>query len=275
MQAEARFQYKVSAAAIFKNEARFLHEWIEYHRLIGVEHFYLYNNNSEDDFMTILDPYIATGIVEFFNWPQTYETIPEWGSVQCGAYEHAIKRSKMDTQWLAILDIDEFLVPVEQDRLSNVLKEFENYGGVCVNWQMYGTSYVDRIASNELMIEKLTRKAPPEYGENLYVKSIVQPKKVHSMKDPHFANYKRKHYQVNTNEQRLVGSISPYIVTDKLMINHYWTKDEDFLHNEKVKRREGWSEGYMNIMIRAENLNQVEDTIMQRFVPSLRKRMGL
>lgn len=274
-QVEARFQYKVSATAIFKNEARFLREWIEYHRLIGVEHFYLYNNNSDDDFMPILDPYITAGIVDFIDWPETYETIPEWTIIQCSAYEDAIKRAKKESKWLAILDIDEYIVPVKKDKLSNVPKEFENYGGVCVNWQLYGTSYVDRIGPNELMIEKLTLKAPAEYGENLFVKSIVQPKRVRSMRDPHFANYKRKHFQVNTNEQRLAGSIAPFVLTDTLVINHYWTKDEDFLHNVKVGRREAWSEGYANIMQRAENLNQIEDPIIQRFVPSLRKRMGL
>ena len=42
--------YNVSACAIFQNEAPYLKEWIEYHRLIGVEHFYLYNNGSTDNY---------------------------------------------------------------------------------------------------------------------------------------------------------------------------------------------------------------------------------
>ena len=38
--------YKVSLCTIFKNEAPYLKEWIEFNHLIGVEHFFLYNNNS-------------------------------------------------------------------------------------------------------------------------------------------------------------------------------------------------------------------------------------
>lgn len=38
----AHCRYYLSIGAIFKDEARFLDEWIEFHLGIGVEHFYLY-----------------------------------------------------------------------------------------------------------------------------------------------------------------------------------------------------------------------------------------
>lgn len=272
---EAKHDYKISAAAIFKNEGRFLREWIEYHRLIGVEHFYLYNNGSSDHFMQVLAPYITVGIVELIDWSKTYATTPEWTKIQCDAYKDAIRRSKHETKWLAILDIDEFIVPVKDDKLYHVLKEFEEFGGVCVNWQLYGTSHVSRLQRNELMIEKLLYKAEANYGENGFVKSIVRPSKVRDITDPHYVHYKHGYYQVNTNKVQTACAISAEILTDKLRINHYWTKDEDFFQKVKIGRRENWTEGYINIMRRAENLNQVHDDIILRFVPRLRKRMGL
>jgi hypothetical protein len=51
-------KYYLSVGAIFRNEARFLPEWIEYHRLHGVDHFYLFNNLSEDDYKAALKPYV-------------------------------------------------------------------------------------------------------------------------------------------------------------------------------------------------------------------------
>ncbi len=36
----------MSLCAIFKDEADYLREWIEFHRIVGVEHFYLYNNSN-------------------------------------------------------------------------------------------------------------------------------------------------------------------------------------------------------------------------------------
>ena len=52
------YEYSVAIAAIFKNEAPYLREWVEYHKMIGVEHFWLYNDNSSDNFEEILEPYI-------------------------------------------------------------------------------------------------------------------------------------------------------------------------------------------------------------------------
>ena len=44
-----QFKYFISVACIIKNEGPYLKEWIEYHKLIGVEHFYVYDNESSDD----------------------------------------------------------------------------------------------------------------------------------------------------------------------------------------------------------------------------------
>jgi len=43
-------KFHVSICAIFKNEAPYLREWIEFHRIVGIDHFYMYNNRSDDDF---------------------------------------------------------------------------------------------------------------------------------------------------------------------------------------------------------------------------------
>lgn len=52
----------LSICAIFRNEADYLKEWIEFHRLVGVEHFFLYNNFSEDAYLSILGDYIGQGL---------------------------------------------------------------------------------------------------------------------------------------------------------------------------------------------------------------------
>ena len=66
-------QYKVTICAIFKNEGPYLREWLEYHMMIGVEHFYMYNNCSDDDYLTILKPYIDDNIVTLIDWPKLHE----------------------------------------------------------------------------------------------------------------------------------------------------------------------------------------------------------
>lgn len=54
-------KYYFSVCCIFKDEAKYLGEWIEYNRIIGVDHIYMYNNNSTDDFRSIIDSYNGGG----------------------------------------------------------------------------------------------------------------------------------------------------------------------------------------------------------------------
>ncbi|MDR0319707.1 MAG: glycosyltransferase family 92 protein [Rickettsiales bacterium] len=97
------FPHKLSILAIAKNEGPYFREWIEFHKMMGVEKFYIYDNESTDDTKEILAPYIKSGLVEYTWWPGIKQ--------QTKAYKDAIAKYKFDTQWLAIIDLDEFLVP--------------------------------------------------------------------------------------------------------------------------------------------------------------------
>ena len=48
---------RVVMQTMLKDEAGALVEWIEYHVLLGVEHFYVYDNNSGDDVRRRLQRY--------------------------------------------------------------------------------------------------------------------------------------------------------------------------------------------------------------------------
>lgn len=41
-------RFALAVCAIFKDEAAYLREWLDFHLLMGVEHFYLYDNGSSD-----------------------------------------------------------------------------------------------------------------------------------------------------------------------------------------------------------------------------------
>lgn len=45
-------------------------EWIEFNHIVGVDHFFLYNNNSEDNYEEIIEPYVKKGIVTLIQWPK-------------------------------------------------------------------------------------------------------------------------------------------------------------------------------------------------------------
>lgn len=267
-------KYELSVCAIFQNEDRFLKEWVEFHLLVGVQHFYLFNNLSDDNYRKVLMPYVDAGIVELIEWPYASVGVVDWNEIQCNAYMQAVRTSRGQTRWLAILDTDEFLIPVCDNNLVNILSKYVKYGGVCANWQMYGTGGVAKVPDQSLMIEMLLMKAPQEYSENIHVKSIVQPMRVSNCKNPHHCLYKKDYYSVNTNKDVCPGPWNEPILTDKIRINHYWVRDEEFLHNVKIPRNVKWGGNTDGILARVNIMNQEYDPIMLRFTDKLRQRMG-
>lgn len=271
-------KYKLSICAIFQDEAPYLKEWIEYHLLVGVEHFYLYNNDSQDKFRPILKPYIAQGIVELIDWPSK-EKGGNWMPDQRRAYNQCISGSIHKTKWLALIDVDEFLVPVDKNTVPEYLAEFDerpNVGGVKINWQLFGSSHLKILPNDKLLIEALTLKAPWDYAEdvpnNTVVKTIVRPEAVATYRI-HEGDYKAPYFAYPRGGE---GRMQP-VKIDRIQLNHYWTRAEDYFYDVKIDRRLRFMpRNYKEVMLKKlGQLNQVEDTLILKYAPQLRERMGL
>ena len=271
---ESDCAYFLSVCAIFQNEGRFLKEWIEYHHMLGVEHFILYNNNSDDEYLTVLQPYIQRGLVELIDWPSPVQE--DWTPYQVKAYEDCIQRSIGQTVWLAVIDIDEYIVPVDRPNLTVFLEEFKprkKVGGIRMSWQCYGTSGCAKIPDDKLMIECLTWKGNETHGWNRHVKSICKP---HIVKRycVHAAHYKPGYFDIMPGNGGPLPH--PLIQLKRIRVNHYWTRDEDFFFNAKIPRR-ARCEGHLYTQEEIDDLLQsfhkVEDPIMKKFIPKLRKRV--
>lgn len=270
-----QYKYDLSIVAIFQNESLFLKEWIEFHKLVGVQHFYLYNNLSTDNYYEILSPYLKSGEVDLIDWPCNYPAGNKkfWCQVQIKSYINALNRAKGETKWLAIIDMDEFLVPVKDNNLVNFLSAYENdnIGGVGVNWQMFGTSFVPMIPEKKLLIETLVLKTDPNNSINRYVKTIVRPERV-ERPSIHSCIYKNHFIAVNSDGKLTKGSFQDILI-EKIVINHYWTRDQYFFQINKIPSREKRGRT-VDFDFYEKNFNQQQDFTMSRFVTDLRKAMG-
>lgn len=140
-------KYYFSICAIFKNESLSLKEWIEYHRLIGVDHFYLYNNNSTDNGVELLKPYIESGLVTLIDWKYP-------PPCQAEAYNDFKKKFLSETSWIAFIDLDEYICLKRDFRIKNWLKRYENYPSLVVYWKMFGSSGIIEHDCSKLITEQ-------------------------------------------------------------------------------------------------------------------------
>lgn len=272
------FKYEVTVAAVFRDEARFLKEWIEFHRLIGVEHFYLYNHLSQDNCLDVLSPYIQEGIVEVFSLNEEARSRRHWNKLQEDAYLEAAKKAKKESRWVAFIDTDEFIFPVEDKTLPQFLSHYQDYGAVTINWLVFGTSEVEFCDPNRLMIEQLVFRAEDGYSLNREFKTIAQSYCLNTdgpFYSAHSMPLIKGCFMVNANKQRITSvtrdSSQPI---HRIRIHHYFTRDQTFLEEVKLGRPNGRNPDKARaVRDAAAAANQIEDRSILIYAEDLRQRV--
>lgn len=218
-------------------ENSWLEEWVLYHLSIGVEHIVLYNDDEETQVSDrILKPYVERGIVENIHVPGLFGQVIREDAYcrQNDAYRDMIKNAVGQTHWLAILDLDEFVLPRQHDDVRELLDEFEEHSGLGINWSIYGANgYLKRPPTQ---INHLVRRAETSWSPNRFIKSIVRPGRV-EMDQAHHTHFfpMRKGETVNENHEPVTW-ISHDISTEKIRINHYVIRSWQDFWEVKTKR---------------------------------------
>ena len=171
-------KYYLAVCAIAKNEGPYFKEWIEWHRSQGVEKFYIYDNESTDCTKEVLAPYIESGLVEYTFFPGQKK--------QLAAYDDCFERHRLETRWLAVIDLDEFIVPIKDKNIPDFLRRMEKFSAVEINWLCYGSSGAKTKEPGGVM-ERFRKHSHPEHRLNTHVKSIVDPRRVCTMTGCHEA----------------------------------------------------------------------------------------
>jgi hypothetical protein len=231
-------QYPIELAicAIAKNEARYLLEWIAYHRVVGVEHFLIFDNDSDDGMSEMLDRLSVKGFVERVPWPTVPGVAP-----QHTAYAEGLNRLKDRAKWIAFIDLDEFLHPLEMDDLPSLLRTFEDAGGLVVPWRIFGSSN-QASWRDEPVICRFLQRAPDEHPLNHAVKTIVRSRCV---AHPGVHTPSLTEGQLVDEHRRVAGLFGnpdhhPVPDAKQLVINHYFGKSWE---EWEIKRRKGRADG--------------------------------
>jgi hypothetical protein len=263
----AQPKYYLSAALLFRSEANYLAEWVHYHEMLGVEHFYLYNNLSDDHCKEVLKPFIDRGVVELIDWPYEHADLMEFYAIQMKAYTNAFERAKGVSEWLAVFDSDEFIVPNQHASISEMLRSLEkqdpkgNIAAYRIRWVVFGTSGVKTIPEGNLLIELLTKH---ETTPHKYSKNISKPAYVKYVGDAHKAKLK-KHKEMKQLD------------VSTAQINHYMYRDQTFFETVKIPRvqKRGDSIEQLRESEANANISDIYSDSIKRFIPALKKKMGL
>lgn len=264
--------YYLSLGAIFRMENSWLDEWIQYHFGIGIEHFYLFNDDEDTRVSDrILQPYVEQGLVENIHVSDMFTLIrreAEWR--QRDAYRVMVKNAVGKTHWLAVIDLDEFLLPHSFDDLREFLEEYEEYGGLAVNWQIFGTG--GHVRRPPTQINHLFHRAETHWSRNRFVKSMIQPDRTAWEQENNVHTFPMRDGKIVNENHEQVNGMTHDISVKKIQVNHYVLRSwQDFWEVKSARQRfnccGGFEEGYFHNHDR----NEVyDDDISKRFGHILR-----
>ena len=227
------FLYDLAVVTIMKNEAPYVKEWLDYHLLAGVDHFYIYDNESPDNLKEVLQPYIDAELVTYTFYPGKCR--------QLEAYIDAVKQYKYFCRYMAWIDADEFIFPKSKPTITEVaddiLSNVPHYvAGLGVNLNAYGSNGMEKADLSRSVLERFTRRAEndwtppliedsPQHGGNAHVST--NPRRVKYFPTPHAPAYFTFCAAINELGNLVTDFSSFPVSTEKIVMNHYSVKSKE------------------------------------------------
>lgn len=213
-----------------KDENQYLKEWLDYHFALGVDHVYIYDNNSKIPISKTVRPYIKKKKVTVIEWPYNYV---QGRHVRC--QNDCLSRVGKKWHWIGFTDTDEFIVLKDgSTNLKTFLKDYEMFGGLAINWMCFGAN--GHKKNRDSVIHSYTQ-CKPGLSDNKHVKTIVNTQYVKmnvKRGNPH--EFKSTKPIVNANKKRCRSAFNLPPLWDKIQINHYVTRS---LQEFQGKRNRG------------------------------------
>jgi len=255
----------LAACLVYRNEASYLREWLEFHRLVGFERFFLYDSGSTDDHESVLAPYVEKGIVTMHRRPGEAH--------QYGSFQHCLDHHRDDARWIAFIDTDEFLFSPRGRPVPELLADFEDFPAVGVNQAIFGTGGHEQRPPGLVIESYLYRSGNPDVR---MVKNIVDPQRTTGIVNAHsFVHTEGE--RVDVLKRPFRGRDSEDVRFSRLRLNHYYTKSREEMA-EKWSRTEADTGDMRDPKHFEEHLSHesrfVRDEVILQYVPALKAALA-
>ncbi|CAN6881327.1 hypothetical protein Bca4012_071544 [Brassica carinata] len=202
-------KHELCVCTMLWNQAPFLREWIMYHSWLGVERWFIYDNNSDDDIQEEIE------LLNSENYNVSRHVWP-WIKTQEAGFSHCAVRAKDECIWVGFFDVDEFYYfPTHRSQglpsknaLSSLVSNYTSWGlvgEIRTECHSYGPSGLTTVPSQGVTVGYTCRQANPERH-----KSIIRPEMLTSslLNEVH-------HFQMREG----VGHMS--LLESVAVVNHY------------------------------------------------------
>lgn len=174
---------KVALCCIGRMENRYVVEYVEYYKKLGVDKIFIYDNNhdGEEHFEDILQSYIDEEFVQIIDYRNKTNLVNE-GNIQLQAYTDCYNTYGSDFDYMCFFDFDEFLTFVEPITIKEYLERGKEFDMFLINWRIYTDNNLVRYEDKPLL-ERFTQPMEKykivmyNFPENVHIKTICKCKK--------------------------------------------------------------------------------------------------
>ncbi len=253
-----------------KHEDFYIREWLEYHLLVGVEHFFLYDMDGGQGQAAILEPYEEAGVVTRIPWSHYEGTRLDRKRARFRhnksslAHRHFARNFRRRVCWAQKIDGDEFLYPLKGDDVIGPLRVFDRdrVRGIRVPRLDFGDSRHERrppgLAIESYLRREATRSSHKDMANGAFLSGN---------------HFRRGSHNWSYSLHRRGSLVAPDGL-ETLRINHYFTKSfEEF----QIRQNDNGTRGHTREQFDARNRqrNDVDDDGMLRFAPAVRRALRL
>lgn len=240
-----------------RDENEYLDEWVMYHLSIGFDHIVIYDNKSQIPVKNLWGDRVTILFEK-----REFESSPEYNC-------HNDTIRNFDANWIARIDIDEFIVLKQHSDINDLLENYKEFGGLGINWRIFGTS--GHIAKPKGLVKDNYIWRMPDNcgwilnGGSYQLKTII-----------------RREFCIEVHHPHLCRSTRPLVNEDFVAYSDAWTnssRTKAVINHYVTKSQEEWNAKYYLWRNRfpfrtGQDLQDIENNCTV-FDDTLKQKMGL
>lgn len=211
---------------MFKNESLILKSWIDHYIREGIDHFYLIDNGSTDNFMEIINMF--SDKITLVSDPLEKYKDEKFNNKQDYLYnKYFLEKIKQESKYAIVCDIDEyFYTKTNYTTLKTYLENNPLEFGINIKWKLFGTISksipLNLIDINVRSNFDYSVKNHPGYTKSIFNTGLLSKLKAHE------PEYKDALTKVEDFDH-------------EIKLNHYKIISEDYFKTVKAVRGGGSS----------------------------------
>ena len=222
---------KVVICAIAKNEHLYINEWVNYYLKLGFDKIYLYDNDDLD--AERVENFIDSDLLDRVEIVD-YRGIKRH-HLQHYVYDSFYRKQKDNFDWVFFVDIDEFLVGI--DNIKDFLKNpvFRWFDQIRFKWRLFGDdNIVERDTTQPVFgaFTKVITNNPKSNQTKCMIRGGLQNILINSC---HYVKWLNSCYPSGKPCSATEISLNNY-KGEKIFVNHYMTKSLAEFVDQKLNR---------------------------------------